>query len=143
MSYQPRAAGRAGSQRFTSPVSLSLALLISLAALSCGKVGAPAPPSRITQRTRDLKAVQRGSAVVLSWPSPTLVAKETSRDYISGVDIYRLRETRAQEPLLDPDDYEAAADRIGYMDRATIEAQIKSLGDLQYADSINLKGAGY
>ena len=43
---------------------------------------------------------------------------------------------------MDTDDYEAAADRIGYMDRATIEAQIKALGHLEYPDSINLKGAG-
>ena len=86
--------------------------------------------------------MQRGSTVVLSWPSPTLVQKESSRDYISLVEVYRLRETKDQEPLLDPDDYEAAADRIWQMDRATIEAQVKILGNLQHADPINLKGAG-
>ena len=140
MSNQPRAAGPR-LQRLTSLASLSSAMLISLISLSCGKVGAPAPPSRITQRTRDLKAVQRGSAVVLSWPAPTLVSKETSRDYISQVYVYRLRETKDQEPLLDPDDYEAAADVIEELDRATIEALIKTQGGLQYTNHINLKGA--
>ena len=141
MSNQPRAAGGPRLQRLTSLVSLSCALLTCLTTCSCGKIGAPVPPSRITQRTTDLKAVQRGSAVVLSWPSPTLVGAESSRDYIARVDVYRLRETKDQEPLLDPDDYEAAADLIGYLDRATIEALVKSVGALQYTDSIDLKSA--
>jgi fibronectin type 3 domain-containing protein len=141
VSNQPRAAGRPGLQRFTPLASLSCALLICITSCSCGKVGAPVPPSRITQRTRDLKAVQRGSAVFLSWPSPTLVGAESSRDYIASVEIYRLRETKDQEPLLDPDDYEAAADRVGDLDRQTIEVLVKSFGGLQYADSIDFKSA--
>ena len=72
---------------------------------------------------------------MLSWPAPTLVGKESSRDYISEVEVFRLRETREQEPLLDPDDYEAAADLIGYLDRATMEALVKTLGGLQYTDA--------
>jgi hypothetical protein len=141
VSNQPRAAGRPRLQRFTSLISLSAALLISLTTFSCGKIGAPVPPSRITQRATDLKAVQRGSAVVLSWQSPTLVGEQSSRDYISRVEVYRLRETKDQEPLLDPDDYEAAADLIGYLDRATLEALVKTVGGLQYTDSIDLKSA--
>jgi len=136
---QPRAAGGRRLQRLTSLVSLALA--ICLTTCSCGKVGAPVPPSRITQRTTDLKAVQRGSAVVLSWPSPTLVGAQSSRDYIARVEVYRLRETKDQEPLLDPDDFEAAADQIGYLDRALIETLVKTVAALQYTDSIDLQSA--
>ena len=141
MSNQPRAAGGQRLQRLTSLVSLSCALFICLTTCSCGKVGAPVPPSRITQRTTDLKAVQRGSAVVLSWPSPTLVGAQSSRDYIARVEVYRLRETRDQEPLLDPDDFEAAADYLVDLDRATIEAQVSTVAALHYTDSIDLKSA--
>jgi hypothetical protein len=141
VSNQPRAAGGPRLQRLTSFVSLSCALLFYLTTCSCGKVGAPVPPSRITQRTTDLKAVQRGSSVVLSWPPPTLVGAQSSRDYIARVDVYRLRETRDQEPLLDPDDFEAAADLIGYLDRETIETLVKTVAALQYTDSIDLGSA--
>ena len=141
MSNQPRAAGGRRLQRLTSLVSLSLALVSCFTTCSCGKVGAPVPPSRITQRTTDLKAVQRGSTVVLSWPSPTLVGAQSSRDYIAHVYVYRLRETRDQEPLLDPDDFEAAADQVGDLDRATVEDWVKTVGALQYTDSIDLKSA--
>jgi hypothetical protein len=54
------------------------------------------------------------------------------------VDIYRLAERRDQEPVLDPDDFEATAQVIGVLDRSAIEAQARDPGTLQFSDAVNL-----
>jgi hypothetical protein len=101
-------------------------------------VGAPVPPSRLTERTSDLTAIQRGASILLTWPSPALVQNESSRFYVSRVDIFRLTERRDQEPVLDPEDYETIAQVVGFMDRTTIDTQVKTLGRLQFIDTVNL-----
>jgi len=111
---------------------------IALSSVACGKVGAPVAPSRLSERTAGLKAVQRGASILLSWPPPVLVADESSRLYISRVDIYRLTERRDQEPVLDPDDFEETAQVIGFLERAAIEDQSKSPGLLHFTDAVNL-----
>jgi hypothetical protein len=112
-----------------------------LVSTSCGKVGAPIAPSRLAERTSDLTAIQRGSSILLSWPTPVLGQDESSRFYISRVDIYRLNERRDQEAILDPAEYEEIAQVIGFMDRAAMEAQSKTLGHLQFTDIVNLTNA--
>jgi len=113
-------------------------LSISLSGASCGKVGAPVAPTRLSERTGELTAVQRGATILLSWPPPALVQDESNRSYISRVDIYRLTEQREQEPVLDPDDFEETAEVIGFLDRAAIEAQSKEPGVLHFTDAVNL-----
>jgi hypothetical protein len=113
-------------------------LSIVLIGTSCGKVSAPVAPSRLSERTADLTAIQRGASILLSWPPPALVRDESSRFYISRVDIYRLTERRDQEPVLDPDDYAETAQVIGFMDRAAIEDQVKASGLLHFTDAVNL-----
>jgi len=113
-------------------------LSIVLIGAACGKVGAPVAPSRLSERTADLTAIQRGPSILLWWPPPALVQDESSRSYISRVDIYRLTERPDQEPVLDPDDFEETAQVIGVMDRATIEAQAKAPGHLYFTDAVNL-----
>jgi hypothetical protein len=108
---------------------------------ACGKVGAPIPPVRLTERTAELSAIQRGSKILLSWSSPTLAKNEKDSSYIARVDIYRLLEKSNQEPVLDADDYEAEAQVIYSLDRATIEAQVTTLGHLEFSDSVNLQQA--
>lgn len=105
---------------------------------ACGKVGSPVPPSRLSERTAELTAVQRGASILLSWPLPVLVQDESSRSFISRVDIYRLAERRDQDAVLDLDDYKQTAQIIGFLDRATIEAQAKSPGSLHYTDGVSL-----
>ena len=83
------------------------------------------PPARFTERTADLSAIQRGGRVMLAWPVPTLAGKESDRNYVARVDIFRLNEKRDQEPVLDPDDFEDKALVVGFLDRAQIEAQVK------------------
>ena len=120
-------------------------LLLSLCILSgtsCGKIGPPVPPTKFTERTSELAAQQRGAAVVLTWPAPSLSQKDSSRSYIARADIYRLTEQADEEPVLDMDDYLQSARVVGFLDRASLEAQIKLLGRVQYADAINLAQAG-
>jgi fibronectin type 3 domain-containing protein len=105
---------------------------------ACGKVGAPIPPVRLTERTTELSAIQRGARIVLSWPSPALAKNENDSSYVARVDIYRLTERQGQDPVLDADDYEAEAQVIYSLDRATIEAQVNALGHLEFSDAINL-----
>lgn len=113
-------------------------LATAFACLSCGKVGAPVPPARLTERTNSLTAVQRGASVFLSWPAPPLVKQEADRAYINRVEIYRLVEQRDEEPVLDPDDFQELSQVIGYLDRAAIEAQVEAARQLQYTDALNL-----
>jgi hypothetical protein len=127
-----------GRFRFVHLSALIWIFSVALVSTSCGKMAAPIPPSRLTERTSDLTAIQRGASVLLSWPSPALVQDELSRFYISRVDIYRLNERRDQEAVLDPIDYEETAQLIGFMDRAAIESQAKTLGHLQFTDAVNL-----
>lgn len=93
---------------------------------------------RLSERTAELTAIQRGSSILLSWPAPVLVQDESSRSYVFRVDIYRLTERRDREPVLDPDDYERTAQIVRVMDRAEIEAQAKALGGLHTTDSVSL-----
>jgi len=126
------------SHRLVQINSLIWILSIALIGAACGKVGAPVAPVRLSERTADLTAIQRGASILLSWPPPALVQDEASRFYISRVDIYRLTERRDQEPVLDSDDYAETAQVIGFMDRATIESQAKAPGLLHFADAVNL-----
>ena len=124
------------------PGLLSLLIFPGLAFLaSCGKIGAPIAPTRFTERTSELAAQQRGAAVVLTWPAPSLAQKDSSRSYIARADIYRLTEQADEEPVLDLDDYLLTAKVVGFLDRASLEAQIKLLGRAQYTDAINLSQA--
>lgn len=129
-----------GVRRHGRGPSWLLILALSSAA-SCGKVGAPVPPARFTERTSQLTAKQRGAAVVLAWPAPPLSQNESSRSYVARAEIYRLAERVDDEPLLDPDDYQEAARVVGFLDRQTIEAQVNRLGRLQFSDTIDLSQA--
>ena len=95
-------------------------------------------PTRLSERTAELTAIQRGSNILLTWPSPTLIQDDSKRAYVARVEIYRLVERRDQESVLDPDDYEQNAQVIGVLDRATIETQAKAPGLLHFTDAVAL-----
>ena len=135
-------AARPNARAFSLDIrTLTLTLLIALASVACGKVGAPVPPTRLTQRTTQLAAIQRGADVLLTWPAPLLVSDQASTSYIARADIYRLTERRDEEPVLDMDDFEDLAEVIGTLDRATIEEQIKTFGRVQFEDALDLTRA--
>ena len=123
-------------------LSLIVIALAGAASLSCGKIGPPVPPSRIRERTGQLSALQRGNAVLISWPAPRLGTIESSTSYIDHVDIYRLNERRDQEPILDADDFKGLANLIGFLDRRTLEEQVKTLGAIQFVDPMGFGGQG-
>jgi hypothetical protein len=137
-SLKARSIGVRLSHRLTPISLLSWILSMVLVLSGCGRVGAPVAPTRLSERTGDLTAIQRGSTILLSWPAPALVQDESSRFYVSRVDIYRLTERRDQEPVLDPDDFGETAQVIGFLDRSALEAQAKSPGNLQFSDPLNL-----
>jgi len=109
-------------------------------ASSCGKVSAPVPPQRITERARELTVIQRGSVIFISWPAPPLVKQESSASYIERIDIYRLAERRDEPAVLDEDDFEDLSQIIGFLDRETIDAQASN-GRLRFTDRIDLNRA--
>jgi hypothetical protein len=122
-----------------SPAILPIiALLASIVAPGCGKVGPPVAPARLAIRTSDLKAVQRGGTVVLNWPAPPVITQPSNRNYIERAEVFRLVERRDGEPVLDPDDFEERSRLVGVVDRAAIEAQVKGRGGLTFADTIDL-----
>ncbi|HKV38499.1 MAG TPA: fibronectin type III domain-containing protein [Blastocatellia bacterium] len=88
-----------------------------------------------------MTAFQRGSTVILSWPPPTQHKKNSATFDVDRVDIYRLIEERSQEPVLDPDDYQSVASVIGFLDRDTIQDQIKTFGRLGFTDRVDLSRA--
>jgi hypothetical protein len=118
-------------------------MLVGLLGLltACGKVGPPTPPQRIAERTSDLQGVQRGSAIMLSWPGPPTDQDESSFQYVDRVEIYRLEERRDQEPVLDREDYLNAAHPVGFLTRQDIESQLKRDGFLHYRDNLDLGGS--
>jgi hypothetical protein len=131
------------SRRLNAKALRSCALAIILAHLflflaGCGKVGAPVPPARLTERTSELTAIQRGSAVILNWPAPALSAKDSSRSYIARAEVFRLTERRSEDPVLDADEYEEFAQPVGVLDRSTIETQKQTLGHLEFRDDLKL-----
>jgi hypothetical protein len=118
--------------------TLTLLVFITFSFVSCGKVGPPVAPTRLSERTTELTAIQRGSNILLTWPSPTLIQDDSKRAYVARVEIYRLVERRDQEPVLDTDDYEQSAQVIGVLDRAAIETQAKAPGLLHFTDAVAL-----
>lgn len=121
---------------------LVIGLLLALAgSIACGKVGAPIPPAHITERTTDLQAMQRGDKILLTWPTPPLGQKPSSRSYIWRAEIWRLTEARNTEPVLDLDIYKRSARQIAFLERSDMEAQAQTLGHLECYDLIKLDSA--
>lgn len=137
-SLEARLARAPASHRLIQLNALIFVLAVAFIGSACGKVGAPVAPTRLSERTSELTAIQRGASILLEWPPPTLVQDESNRSYISRVDIYRLTERRDQEPVLDLDDYEETAELIGFLDRAAIEAQAAAPDLLHFTDAVNL-----
>ena len=126
------------SSDYRSLINTIALIVINLLSVACGKVGPPVPPTRLSERTSELVAIQQGSSILLTWPLPNLIQNESSRSYVAKVEIYRLVERRDQEPVLDPDDYQQNAQVIGVIDRATIETQAKAPGLLHFNDPVRL-----
>lgn len=72
-----------------------IALMVSLPA--CGRVGPPLPPIKNKALvTEVLKVIQRGDALIVSWPRPSVIALQNSR--VIRAEILR-RNEQASEPM--------------------------------------------
>ncbi|TKJ30138.1 hypothetical protein CEE39_08440, partial [bacterium (candidate division B38) B3_B38] len=96
-----------------------LFLLIGFALLilsHCGKVGPPLPPLRVEpQSTTDLRAVQVGSKVLLSWSVPTVNTDGSPLGEPKEVRVYRLSTyTRdlTSSPTLTPGSFEKKGKKV-------------------------------
>jgi predicted small lipoprotein YifL len=73
--------------------------LVALAFFShCGKKGPLLPPIiRVPQTAQDLSLSQRGAQVLVSWTNPTAYVDGNPLDNVSEVEIWLLREGKAQK----------------------------------------------
>jgi len=115
-----------------------LLVVISLAALGCGKRRPPLPPvERVQQRTELLSGAQQGNEVILSWPAPQRNAPDSSVQSIRRIDVYRLAEKPGAPLALTEEEFAARATLVG----SVTYDQIKTAGDtLTYHDPLELAG---
>lgn len=109
------------------------------AVASCGKVGPPQPPlGRTAARPNQLAAVQVGPTIRLAWTAPNLDLREDVGSAVRRADVYRLRQTRDTAPLGIGDEFEEAADIVGFLDYETLKSQLKAEGRLVFEDRLDL-----
>lgn len=115
-----------------------LVVVVSFAAIGCGKRRPPLPPvERVQQRTELLSGAQQGNEVILSWPAPPRNAPDSSVQSIRRIDVYRLAEKPGAPLGLTEEEFAARSTLVGSL---TYE-QIKTAGDtLTYRDALELAG---
>src|SRR3954466_13853741 len=70
-----------------------LLVLLSIAAMACGKPGGPHPPVPVIPKaTTDLLVAQRGPKVLLSWSYPSMTTAGKSMTGILRVVVWRATE---------------------------------------------------
>lgn len=113
-------------------------LVVCLALSGCGKRRPPLPPvERVQQRTELLSGTQQGNEVILSWPSPSRNAPDSSVQSIRRIDVYRLAEKPGAPLALTEDEFSTRATVVGSV---TFE-QIQTAGDtITYRDVLELAG---
>lgn len=118
------------------------ALLCLAAAASCGKVGPPQPPiGRVPARPNQVVAVQVGPLIRLSWSAPHLDLREDKDSSVQRADVYRLRQTRDQTPVTVGDEFEEAADIVGFIDYDDLKTRLKGGDTLTFDDTLDLAQA--
>ena len=116
-----------------------LAIAISALSGACGKVGPPLPPlGKTPTRVTQLAATQVGGLIRLTWSAPRLDLSLGEDAAIRRADVYRLRQDRNVPPLSLADDFEAAADIVGFLDYETLKKQLKDTDKLSYEDTLDL-----
>lgn len=117
----------------------TVAAVVLIAACACGKVGPPQPPiGRAPARPNQLAAVQVGPSVELRWLAPHLDLRAGRDSAVIRADVYRLRQLRSAPLVTIPDEFEAAADIIGFLDYDTLKEQLSSGDRLTFEDRLDL-----
>ena len=111
----------------------ALLALLLLTGLSCGKRGAPIPPSERVKQRAEVAGFQRGNQVILSWQMPARNAPAGNVQHIARIDVYRLA-----EPL----NFPVQLSEEEFANRSTIITTIPVTNDdfgaktLQYKDTL-------
>jgi len=118
--------------------ALIITVSLTTAFAGCGKRRAPSPPvERVQQRTESLSGAQQGNQVILSWPSPSRNAPDSSVQSIRRIDVYRLAEKPGTPLGLTEDEFAARSTLIG----SVTNEQIQNAGEnLTYTDTLELAG---
>lgn len=121
---------------------LNLAGLVGLclAAVACGKVGAPQPPiGRSPIRPNQVTTLQVGSTIRVSWLAPRLDLREDVATSVRRADVYRLRQGRDATPVAFPAEFEEAADLIGFVDYEGLKTQLTTGDSVAFDDPLDPK----
>jgi hypothetical protein len=92
----------------------------------------------VPARPNQVAAVQVGPLIRLTWGAPHLDLREGSDSAVTRADVYRLRQTRDQAPITVGDEFEEAADIVGFLDRDEIVDRLKKGDTLSYDDRLDL-----
>ena len=116
---------------------ITLALLIFLSGVSCGKRKPPLPPKeRVLQRV-EATAFQRGNQVILSWKMPARNAPDGSTLKIARADIYRLAEALSSPLTLSEEEFASKSVLIGTLPIKDSDFALKTIS---YTDSLEFAG---
>ena len=115
---------------------ITIALLMSLIG-GCGKRKPPLPPKeRVSQRV-EIKGVQQGNQVILSWIMPARNAGEGNTLNIDRIDVYRLIEPLTAPLSLSEEDF---ASRSTLIKSIPVTDEDFSFTKLTYTDALEFSG---
>jgi len=101
-----------GRRRARRPAA-TIAIILALGAIACGKQGPPLPPLRnVPAPTKDLAVVQQGSRLLLSFSYPQVTPAGTALEGISAVEIWQIARPASPDGKagpLDAREFNAAA----------------------------------
>lgn len=122
---------------YSNKAFILLILLYMLIALCCGKRKPPLPPvERISQKA-EIKGIQRGGLVVLSWKMPARNASDGKLQNIDRVDIYRYAEPSAIDLSLTEEEF---ASRSIIISSIKISNDDFGLKEQAYSDRLEFAG---
>jgi predicted small lipoprotein YifL len=97
-------------------IAFFIVALFILSAVSCGKKGPLLPPLvKIPQSPEEVKAVQRGNEILLTWKNPQAYKDGSPLSCVSEVEIWLFKEKQKNEEKresLKKEDFEKTAERI-------------------------------
>lgn len=115
---------------------IAVALLITLFS-GCGKRKPPLPPKeRVSQRV-EIKGIQQGGQVILSWTMPTRNAAEGNTLNIERIDVYRLIEPLSAPLSLSEEDFSSRSTLIKSI---PVTDKDFSFSKLTYTDTLEFSG---
>lgn len=91
-------------------IAIALVAVAGLAA--CGKRQPPQPPIEKIRQRVDVKAIQRGNQILLTWKMPAFTQNANSLSNVVRADIYRLASPASSKESVSEEDFSSAATLI-------------------------------